>query len=32
MRLWDLVCKDCKCKRAVPTIKGAEKKYADYEK
>lgn len=32
MRLWTLICSDCKCKRTVPTIKGSEKKYADYEK
>lgn len=32
MRLWTLVCRDCKCKRSVPTIKGSEKKYEDYEK
>lgn len=32
MRLWTLVCRDCKCKRTVPTIKGSEKKYEDYEK
>jgi translation initiation factor 2 subunit 2 len=23
MRLWTLVCRDCKCKRTVPTIKGS---------
>jgi hypothetical protein len=32
MRLWTLACRDCKCKRTVPTIKGSEKKYEDYEK
>lgn len=32
MRLWTLVCTDCKCKRTVPTIKGAQKKYEDYVK
>lgn len=32
MKLWSLVCKDCKCKRTVPTIKGSEKKYEDYER
>jgi translation initiation factor 2 subunit 2 len=23
MRLWTLACRDCKCKRTVPTIKGS---------
>jgi len=32
MRLWTLQCRDCLCKRTVPTIKGSEKKYEDYEK
>lgn len=31
MRLWTLQCKNCKCSRTVPTIKGADKKYEDYE-
>jgi len=28
MRLWSLHCQDCKCKRTVPTLKGADKKFA----
>ena len=32
MRLWTLQCRDCKCTRTVPTIKGSEKKFEDYEK
>jgi hypothetical protein len=32
MRLWTLQCRECKYKRVVPTLPGAEKKYAEYEK
>jgi translation initiation factor 2 subunit 2 len=31
MRLWNLHCNSCKSNRSVRTIKGAEKKYSDYE-
>lgn len=31
MRLWNLHCNSCKSNRSVRTIKGAEKKYDDYE-
>ena len=31
MRLWNLHCNSCKSNRSVRTIRGAEKKYADYE-
>lgn len=31
MRLWNLHCNSCKSNRSVRTIKGAEKKFADYE-
>ena len=32
IRRWVLKCRDCRATRRVPTIKGSEKKFEEYER